>query len=403
VKSGDLPAFLARRGFHVRDKINVFYYPEMVASASTLKKAILLFDETHFMDRPSFMFGELGGGQCGTVGAASPIRQFEAAFRAEGVPVFVHPAPGGPVRGDFYEQVKADVNDPLFLTRFQEGLKSSQSFRDLQIAHGNYGQFGTHEDVVRRLISLDLSAAFGGYESPIDLFADPKLPHLDLSTPAGCAKNLIFEAMVCSAKTNFALTAGTKQGFVPLADATPYGDLLGAKYARAIKALEPAKSHIQPTDLSFAIFDELVPSERLEEMTFKEIVRHRKASEAAREEFLEHLAMIQAKQASIGIDGDYRAALQRIVKTEITPAARTFKNKLRAIDESLYGALAKGAVGYLGSSAGLSLFGDLSWERLLGLAGFAGAYVAKSAIDAMLAQRAAKRECSISYILSLEK
>src|SRR5437016_10366867 len=118
----------------MRDKINVFYYPEMVADHATLKKAILLFDEIHFMDRPSFTFGNFG-----TIGMASPLWQFEASFTSEGVRLFVHGAPGGPVARDLYETVSGDANDPLFLARFQEGLRSSQTFRDLQIAHGDYG------------------------------------------------------------------------------------------------------------------------------------------------------------------------------------------------------------------------------------------------------------------------
>ena len=55
---------------------------------------------------------------------------------------------------------------------------------------------------------------------------------------------------------------------MPLADANPYGNLLGAKYARAVEKLEPTKSGIQATDLSFAIFDELVPDELLEKLKF---------------------------------------------------------------------------------------------------------------------------------------
>ena len=39
-------------------KINVLYYPDMLIAEATLKEAILLFDELHFMDRPSFTFGE---------------------------------------------------------------------------------------------------------------------------------------------------------------------------------------------------------------------------------------------------------------------------------------------------------------------------------------------------------
>jgi hypothetical protein len=32
----------------MRDPVNVFYYPDMIASGSTLKKAILFLDEIHF-------------------------------------------------------------------------------------------------------------------------------------------------------------------------------------------------------------------------------------------------------------------------------------------------------------------------------------------------------------------
>ena len=76
----------------MRDRVSVFYYPSMVAESVTLKKAILLFDELHFIDRPSFMFGNFG-----TVGTASPMRAFEQSFRDEGVPLYVHEPRDGPV------------------------------------------------------------------------------------------------------------------------------------------------------------------------------------------------------------------------------------------------------------------------------------------------------------------
>lgn len=385
----------------MRDRIDVFYYPEMVTSLSTIKKAILFFDEIHFMDRPSFMFGGFGGGQVGTIGCASPLRQYEASFRAEGVPLFVHEAPGGPVAGELYEQIKADGNDGDFLSRFQEGIRTSQSFRDLHIAHGNYGQFGTHEDVAKKMISVDLAAVLTDYGTAVDLFSDPNVRPFDLSTPRGCAKNLIFEALTCSAKMNFALNVSTTQGFIPLADASPYVTLLGAKYARAMKALDPVENKIQMTDLTFSVFDELVRPNELDKVTLKQAIEYRKASESAREEFLEYLAALQAKQSHIAVSADYAASIDQIIVSDIVPAARTFKKKLQAIDESLFGALAKGALGYAGT-AGVSLFGDLSWQKLLGLAGLAGAYIGKAAVDALLAERAARRDCSISYILSLD-
>jgi len=386
----------------MRNPINVFYYPDFFADYTTLMKAMLLFDELHFMDRPSMFFGG-GPGQYGTIGAASPFRQIELEIREEGVPFFVHPAPMGPVHGEWYEQIKNDVNDPEFLRRFQNGLKISPTFRSLQIAHGNYGECGDQGDVARKVIGVDLLTDLKAHESPMALFEDSSVRQFSLSTPVGCAKHLVSEAVICSAKLNFALNLGAKEGFFPLADANPYGDLLGAKYARAINALAPAKHKIQITDLSFAIFDELISAERLRKLSLMDIIGYRKQSENAREAFLEHLTEIQAKQAAIGLDGDYAGEIAKLIDGEIKPAVRTFKSKLQAIDESLLGAAAKGAIGAIGGSSVVTLFGDLSWPKVIALAGAAAAYMAQATIDAILAERAAKRECSISYILSLDE
>jgi hypothetical protein len=64
-----------------RERIRVFYYPDMFVDYATVKKAVLFFDELHFMDRPSFSFNR---GAFGLVGASSPLRQVERAFREEG-------------------------------------------------------------------------------------------------------------------------------------------------------------------------------------------------------------------------------------------------------------------------------------------------------------------------------
>jgi hypothetical protein len=113
--------------------------------------------------------------------------------------------------------------------------------------------------------------------------------------------------------------------------------------------------------------------------------------------------VLQAKQARIGADGDSAGVIAELVTTEILPAARKFRNDLEKIGETLFGAMIKGAVGYLGTSGAITLFGALSWGNLLALAAPIGTYVASAAIQNILAQRAARRECSISYILSLDQ
>jgi hypothetical protein len=363
-----------------------------------LKKAILFFDEIHFMDRPSFAFR----GGFGSVGMESPLRPWESKFREDGVPPYVHEAPGGPVAGDLLTGVTADINDPEFLRRYQRGLGQSSTFRNLQIVPGNYGEGRNNLDVTAILESLNLPDLLRSYDSPMALLEDQRIRPFDLGTPISCAKTLVANAAIFAAKLNFALSLGTTHGFIPLADARPFGDFLGAKYARAIGKLSSADNRIQITDLTFSIFDELVSGERLAAMEMQDVIRYRKASDGPRKEFLEHLSIIEAKQPGIGSDSDYAGAVEKIVKTEIFPAARTFKNKIRAIDETFASSSTKGVVGALGGSVAVNFFGDLSWQRLVALAGVAGAYVISAAIDAIVAQKAARRECAISYVLSLD-
>jgi hypothetical protein len=69
----------------------------------------------------------------------------------------------------------------------------------------------------------------------------------------------------------------------------------------------------------------------------------------------------------------------------------------------MFGKLATGVVTALGTSAVVEVFVSLSWEKLLLLAGPAGAYLINTVIQSILAERGARRDCSISYILSLDE
>jgi hypothetical protein len=82
---------------------------------------------------------------------------------------------------------------------------------------------------------------------------------------------------------------------------------------------------------------------------------------------------------------------------------RSTRGELQTIDESLFGAITKGVIGAQGGSSVVALFGDLSWQKVIALACAGAAYVARATIDAILAERAARRECSVSYILSLDE
>jgi hypothetical protein len=385
----------------MRDKLRALYYPDFWVEAPTLKKSILLFDEIHFMDRPSFMFG----GSFGSVGAASPLRQYEKGFRDGGVPLYVHGAIDGPVEGELLTKVEADLGDLNFMTRFQEGLRVSPHFRNLHIQPGDYGQGETHETLFQKLAVIDLQQS----RQALEVFNDPLVRHMDHTTPEGRLKILASDAALCSAKMSVALDVGARQAFAPLADASPYTSLLSVKYSRAVATSSLVGGQILATDLSLAIFDELVPAESLEKLTFGEAIRYRKESDNAREAFLEHLLLLQTKLGQVSGDGDYAASISNIITTEVRPAAQEFRNKLDTIYEKLFGKIAGAAVAaagsavtWAGSSAAVQVFGDITWQKLLSLAIAAGVFVAPKAVDALVEVRAVSRECALSYLLDLE-
>ena len=383
----------------MRDKIRAFYYPDFWVQAPTLKKAILVFDEIHFMDRPSFMFGGGREGSVGMVGAASPIRPYEQSFRDNGVPLYVHEAPGGPPQSELLEKVEADLSDLNFMTRFQEGLRASQHFRDLHIQPGNYGNGETHETVYQKVATIDLQQS----PSPLEVFNNRGVRPFDYSTPEGRLKTLAIDAAFCSIKMSFAIGVGAREGIIPFADASPYTTLLSAKYNRAVAAASPAGRGILATDLSLAMFDEVVPTELLENLEIPEIVKLRKESATAREGFLEHLSALQARIGNVPRDGDYALLIEKTLSTEVRPAAKEFRDKLRTIEERLFGKVAKTAVAWALSPAVVQVFGDITWQKILGLAGGAVAVIAGEAIDAHIEKRAARRDSVISYLFDIEQ
>jgi len=195
---------------------------------------------------------------------------------------------------------------------------------------------------------------------------------------------------------NVALDTLAAEGFIPLSDAVVHADLLSTKYRRAVEALPNEKLEFQLTDLSFAIFDELVAADRLQKMSIKDVIAYRKDSESAREAFLEHLGALQAKSGAVS--DDYTGDISRVIKAEIIPAARAFRNKIAALDGALCKSLiGQGAVALLGDSV-LRMFPHLSWLHIIRLS---GAFAATVLADQFISTKDARRECAVSYVLSL--
>jgi len=134
-------------------------------------------------------------------------------------------------------------------------------------------------------------------------------------------------------------------------------------FSRRVSVHEPPKCEIQSrsrhlasrrrqilsTDLSLAIFDELVPAESLEKLTFGEAIKYRKES-TAREELSWNICWY-CKRSS---PGSPKRRLCRINQQDHhnggPPAAREFRDKLDTIYEKLFGKIKGAALAAAGSA-----------------------------------------------------
>jgi hypothetical protein len=114
----------------MRNKLRALYYPDFFADFVTIVKSILLFDETHFMDRPAFTF-YVGEETLGYSVRHLHLDRMSNHSEMQEFLFYAHQAPGGPVAGEFLEQIKTDVSDKQFLSRFQEGLRTSRRHEPL--------------------------------------------------------------------------------------------------------------------------------------------------------------------------------------------------------------------------------------------------------------------------------
>jgi hypothetical protein len=106
--------------------------------------------------------------------------------------------------------LKLNINHPGPEALHQITYELSPAFRGFHIPTGNYGAADDQDSVAQKLIEIDLVTTLKTYESPIALFEDSTIRPFDVSNPVACAKFLIFDAVKCSSKLNFALSRSTK-------------------------------------------------------------------------------------------------------------------------------------------------------------------------------------------------
>jgi len=138
------------------NRLRVFFYGNDICSPNLLKQSILLFDDIHFHDRPSFQIGAMG-----TIGSNSRIRPYLYAFAKDGVPVIVHKGLKSWNDTIYSDSVANEIEDPRFSKIFFEGFRADENFRNLFIQpNANYAK-GIGYEISDALMKMNLGGKSG--------------------------------------------------------------------------------------------------------------------------------------------------------------------------------------------------------------------------------------------------
>ena len=96
------------------DKYAGLFYGNHYTTSLTFKKALLLYDEVHFLDRSSFTLR----GQYGTVGKKTPYRRIPPELEEENVKIICHEPPSGIISEPLKASIAEDMRDERFVHTF---------------------------------------------------------------------------------------------------------------------------------------------------------------------------------------------------------------------------------------------------------------------------------------------
>ena len=114
--------------------MKLLYAGKDIAPFDTFKRMLLVADDIGFLDKPSVKLG-MGG----TVGANSPARQFRNEPEAP-VKISVFTPPQGHESTLYYDAIRDDLANPVFVQIFLDGLRYSDAFAEKFLASsGRYG------------------------------------------------------------------------------------------------------------------------------------------------------------------------------------------------------------------------------------------------------------------------
>ncbi|MCB0272649.1 MAG: hypothetical protein KDD46_06525 [Bdellovibrionales bacterium] len=373
----------------------------------TLRKALLLYDEVHFLDRPSFNIG----GTIGTVGEAHPFRHIhdEELNKIDPVKFVFHKPIGGPLKGALEKTVKSDLQNRSFIQAFTQRLKDDPWFADLFVQReSDYPSVRSNkvykgQEILDRFNLYDWSKVEIDIEK-LDEQNDKGPLFFDIDSNEGIEFTMTFLACEASYNLNVSLLATIELNAVPFTDVTPYSDLLRAKYEIVPKEQQiSASSQVKIDNIAHSILDEILVDESLGARSILDIAKYRRENEESLAKFRSYLAKVQHSIQSEPWTPQFESEVRKLLDLEVLPMASRVKEDLHRSWEDLFGSLAKRVGSRAWESLVLLILKGISLDKLvtIGAMGAIAEWATPPVVDFITSRRRIKRTNGLAYILPL--
>lgn len=382
------------------NRLRVFFYGNDICSPNLLKQAILLFDDIHFHDRPSFKVGALG-----TIGKDSRIRPYLYLFARNGIPVVVHRGIKSWSETIYNDSVANEIEDSRFSKIFFEGFKSDENFRHLFIQpNANYVKGKGHE-ITDAIIKMDIG------NKPYDLNNYKKLTvePFNPSDPRSLEETFAHFLIDASMKLNICCVVSHENDLIPFSEYPTLEKLMAIRHRRIVEKGErpEQQKNAKLSYLSQKIFQQIIPTELIEKASFEEIIDFRRETRDKYINFRKYLMKLNTNIESETWNDDFEKEINNILINEVIPAIDEFQNECKRIWEKMFGSIAKKLIS-TGSIAGLSIFlisffTGFSWiDLFVKGCGLAAPIVLPNVIDYALEKRNLTRKNSLAYLIDLK-
>jgi hypothetical protein len=378
----------------VDDRLRALYFGRSFADLGTLKRALLLFDDLHFHDRPS-----LAVGQWGLVGSASAARQYAYSFASEGVPVLVHGTPDV-IKETALDAIAREIEDPEFSRIVWEGLRDDPSFRNYHLPPEADYRYAKGAEIAGAMIRADL----GG--KPYDLRASETPPEriYDPADLKGIAHAFLQILVSASMELNLCCGLAHENDLLPFTDFATYNRLLIRRHERGIERAQLDSRKLALPRLSFSILDQVIPRKLIESASLGEIIDLRKANRESYAAFRSHLLRLHAKLDVEDLTEDADREIAKVLREDVIPLAEEFQRETKRLGEELLGELYKKATAGFGGMGAIDValraLGGLTWaEILLQGCGVVAGSVLPPLRDHFQEKRNLKRRNALAYLM----